>query len=328
LAQLPLAELTLPAGPAALVFVAAFVASAAAIARGRRPRAHAPHPRRRAPVLVVLVLAANAFVWPRAIAPDPSLTGLIVDMVDVGQGEAIVVRAGRSLMLVDGGPDPRRTFEALRARDIGRIDLLVSTHPHEDHVAGLVPVARIMTIGRVLDPMLETDLASYGAFVDALEHRRIAHVPARAGDSFALGPARVDVLWPPDDLMAGTGSDTNNNSIVLAVTYGADRVLLAGETEEEAQQAMLDAGVDLRADVLKVSHHGSARMVPAFYAATGASHALIPVGDNTYGHPAPETLAALEGMTVWRSDLHGDVAAAIDGDAAPVQVRAQRTARG
>ncbi|MDX1449283.1 MAG: competence protein ComEC, partial [Acidimicrobiia bacterium] len=137
--------------------------------------------------------------------------------------------------------------------------------------------------------------------------------------------ATIEILWPPAEHIVGTGSDTNNNSIVARAVLGEGEVLLSGELEEAGMEAVLVGGSDLTSDVLKVSHHGSRRMVPAFYEATGATHALIPVGPNRYGHPAPETLVALRGMEVLRSDTAGDVTVGIDRWGA-VTVRTERSA--
>ncbi|HEX9774669.1 MAG TPA: ComEC/Rec2 family competence protein [Actinomycetota bacterium] len=300
LAHLPLAAVRTPDGAGgvatalALGVVAVVVVMPARATRGART------------VLVgVLLFVAGAAVL-HVTGPPPD-GGLVVTMLDVGQGEAIVVRAGGHAMLVDGGPDPDALVRHLREAGIERLDVMVISHPHEDHVAGLTALPGRIPIGRALDPFIEDDLASYRALVDGLDAAGVPRERARAGTTFALGEARVEVLWPPLRQMAGTPSDVNNNSVVMRIAYGEASMLYAGETEEAAQAELLARPAALRADVLKVSHHGSARMLPAFYASTGAALALIPVGPNSFGHPAPATLEALSSMEVLRTDLAGTV---------------------
>ena len=305
LAQLPLASVATPTGLIGFVIAAALTAGALAAARGKRPR-------RVAPIVLSLALLVTGGTWARAIGPAP-LHGLIVTMINVGQGDAILVREGVHTMLIDGGPDPSLLLKGLAAQGVHRIDLMVISHPHADHVDGLVPVAETFPIARALDPYTQTDLATYGEIVAALQRRHIARDRAVSGMSYRLGAATVDVLWPGVERMQGTPADINNNSIVLRVRYGSDSILLAGEVQEEAQQELLKQPDLLRGSVLKVSHHGSAHMLAAFYAATGARVALIPVGPNTFGHPALQTLAALRGMEILRSDRQGTVSVSVDG---------------
>jgi competence protein ComEC len=246
-------------------------------------------------------------------------------MLYVGQGDAFLVQSGRRTMLVDGGPDDRLLVRELAAHRIARIDLLVMTHPHTDHIDGLARVATSFPVGRALDPLIDSDVPAYRLYERSVARRRIARDRVAAGMRYALGDASVSVLWPPDVHLTGTAEDVNNNSVVLLVAYGTQRVLFAGETQEEAQQELLKRPELLRAGVLKVSHHGSRHMLPEFYAATGARIALIPVGPNTFGHPSPETLAALSGTRILRSDRDGEVTVTLDG-AGGVAVRAERTA--
>ncbi|MGZ4139763.1 MAG: ComEC/Rec2 family competence protein [Actinomycetota bacterium] len=305
LAQLPLASVGTPSGVLGL-FVAVLLAFAAvAAARGKRPR-------RVAPVALSLALVMTGGVWARALGPAP-LHGLVVTMINVGQGDAILVREGAHTMLIDGGPDPSLLLKGLAAQGVHRIDLLVISHPHADHVDGLVPVAATFPIARALDPYTQADLPAYASVVQSLQRRHVPRDRAVAGVTYRLGAATVDVLWPGVERMHDTPADINNNSIVLRVRYGSDSILLAGEVQEEAQQELPAAPSLLRTAVLKVSHHGSAHMLPAFYAATGARVALIPVGPNTFGHPAGQTLAALRGMEILRSDRQGTVSVALDG---------------
>lgn len=313
-AELPGAVLEVPGGVAGLAIVGgSIVVAILASRRGMLSRGGIV-------VLAVLIpLAGGVFT---ACQRQPPLDGLIVTMIDVGQGDALLVTLEGHAMLIDGGDSELDALQALRRYGVRRLDLLVVTHPHDDHISGLVAVARRTPIGVVLDPGLDAGLADYVELEQVIAHRRIPVKIARAGQRFPFGPARIDVLWPIDPLLEGTDSDLNENSVVLRVTYGTDTVLFAGETQEESQRALIGRG-GLAADVVKVAHHGSARMLPEFYAATGAEVALIPVGRNRYGHPAAETLVALQPMQVYRSDLHGDVRVALDGHDG-IQVRTER----
>jgi competence protein ComEC len=234
-------------------------------------------------------------------------------MINVGQGDAIHVQQGTHTMLIDGGPDPSLLLKGLTDQGVHRLDLMVISHPHADHVDGLVPIAERFPIARALDPYTQADLKTYKDIVAALTRRHIPRDRAVAGMTYRLGEATVDVLWPGVERMQGTPADINNNSIVLRVRYGNDAIFLAGEVQEEAQQELLKRPDLLRGAVLKVSHHGSAHMLASFYAATGARVALIPVGPNTFGHPALQTLAALRGMEILRSDRQGTVSVSVDG---------------
>jgi competence protein ComEC len=307
LARVPLAAVSTPAGAWALAVTVGLGALAIASARVRRPG-------RVGPVAVCIALVVAAGTWAGALAP-PLPAGLVMTAFDVGQGDATLVRdsSGRT-MLVDGGPDPTVALRKLARARVGRIDLLVLTHGHADHVNGLVAVARSLRIGRAIDPGIDTDLASYREYVEALARRRIARDVARAGMRYRLGTAAVDVIAPAQ-LLSGTDSDLNNNSVAVRVSYGSASILLSGEVQEEGQDALLAHPELLRATVFKVPHHGSPRFVPAFYAASHARFAVISVGVNSFGHPSPASLATLRlaGMNTLRTDERGDVTIGLDG---------------
>jgi competence protein ComEC len=179
-------------------------------------------------------------------------------------------------------------------------------------VVGLPSVLARFQVGVVLQPgcpstsSLQVDLDRAIA-VEGIEVRT-----PWAGETFVVGDVRLDVL-SPHECYTGTESDTNNDALVIRLSRGDDVVLLATEPEEPAQEWLLEqhaeAGLDLSADVLKVPHHGAATSVAEFFDAVAAPVAVVSVGENTYGHPVPTTLAALEGAgsTVWRTDRRGTV---------------------
>jgi len=308
LARVPSASVDLPGGltgKAALVVICALPLLAL---RARRPS-------RSSSLLIALALFATTMIWARALA-EPPLGGLVLTALDVGQGDAWLLRTpDGATMLVDGGPDEARTISKLRAHGVRRIDLLVLTHPHADHVDGLPAVVEHYPVGRALEAGLDANLPALPAFRNALRARGVQEDIVRRGAQYALGGAAIVEVLGPATLMQGTNSDLNNNSVVLRIHFGGTCLMMSGEVQEEGQQALLNARDDLRCPVMTVPHHGSRHMLPTYFAAVAPQVALISVGlHNDFGHPSGETLGALQQLNVrvLRTDLDGDVSAALD----------------
>jgi len=260
--------------------------------------------------VAVALVAATRLTGSRGWPP----TAWAVVACDVGQGDALVVRTGPGQgIVVDAGPDPDLVDACLRRLDVTLVPLLVLTHLHADHVEGVPGVLR----GRRVDAVLA---GPYGE--PAAEAERVtgwladAAVPlwlARPGQSRQVGDAALVVLGP-QRVIAGEGSTPNNASVVVWVRTHGVTALLTGDVESAAQRMLLASpAVDaaLPVDVLKVPHHGSANQDPELLAGSGARVGLISVGaGNDYGHPAVQTLRALQraGVIVARTDLGGDIA--------------------
>lgn len=255
---------------------------------------------------------------------------LVMTFLDVGQGDAVVIQAppGRTVM-VDGGGEveghvtgydvgARRVVPALRRLGLRHIDLLILTHPHEDHVGGLVAVLQNFSVGLVLDSGFVHPAPSYVQFLRLIEARRIPYQLARRGVRFELGGGVAGiVLSPTEPLLSGTGSDVNLNSVVFRLVYGAVSALFTGDVEAAVESRLLEEGDELHSTLLKVAHHGSATSTTAeFLDAVAPDVAVISVGRfNPFGHPHQATLRALEavGAVIYRTDLHGAISASSDG---------------
>jgi competence protein ComEC len=261
-------------------------------------------------VALALLVGGNAFA-----AGRPS--GLTITFFDVGEGDAALVRSpGGATILVDGGPDPEQVATDLASAGIHRLDMVVATHPHLDHYEGLAAVLARVPTGVVLDTGCHPDESRsppYLAFLDAVDAAGVPERHAVAGDALVVGDIQIAVL-SPDRCWQGTNSDANNDSLVLLLRCGTARVLFANEPEAAAQQAMLDAHEPIVAPVLNVPHHGSATSIAPFLRAVHAAVAVVSVGPNSYGHPAPSTIRTLlaSGARVFRTDLNGTVTVAFE----------------
>jgi competence protein ComEC len=245
-------------------------------------------------------------LWSSALSAGPP-SGLTVRFFDVGQGDAALLTSpGGVAILVDGGPEPDQVATELVALGVNRLDLVVASHPHADHVVGLPAVLARIPVALLLEPGCEDDSPDGAALDDAATSEHITVRHPRAGDVLRVGDVRLEIL-SPDRCWSGTESDTNNDAIVVRASIGEDSVLFATEPEEPAQQVLLDEGADLHADVLKVPHHGAATSIEPFFDAVDADVAIVSVGPNTYGHPVPEVLDWIRatGAEVLRTDRAG-----------------------
>jgi len=256
---------------------------------------------------VVLGLAIGVWRPPETGWPP---RGWVMVSCDVGQGDASVLPvADGEAIVVDTGEEDIPVDRCLSSLGIHTVRLLVLTHGDADHVEGW----RGAVDGRRVDQVVVG--TSGGPPIPGVPR----HV-ASAGESFALGDTSAEVLWPPAD--EPSAGDRNAVSVVLRATVRGVRILLTGDVGARAQLRLLRGGVDVRADVLKVPHHGSADQEPRFIRAVGATAATISAGqDNDYGHPTVTLLSLLResGVRSWRTDTDGDIAIVVrDGQVSVV----------
>jgi competence protein ComEC len=273
------------------------------------------------PALVLLVVALAAGVAGRLLfrrAPAPG--GIRTTFFDVGQGEAALVQSpGGANVLIDGGPDPEAVAGHLARRGVRRLDLVVFSHDHADHVAGLPAVLRRIPARAVIAPV------PGGRFVRGMAPRLVPRQSGE-GDRILAGDLVVDVLGPPSTLRAaaagplpspegGEGSPVNNASLVLRVSWGRGCELFTGDIEEEAQRTLLERHrSEIDCTVLKAPHHGSPRLLAEFVQAVDPEWVTASVGRNSFGHPSLTALAMFDyvGASVLRTDRLGDIVLEMD----------------
>lgn len=257
---------------------------------------------------------------------------LQVTMLDVGQGDAIFIRTpSGATALVDGGGTWQGIEEEsgrnvgtdvivpfLRHTGVRRINVVINTHPHEDHLQGLLPILADYDVQIAVDSGQRTSSVTFHRYLQLIEQKGIRRLQAVSGDVIWLDrDVFLHVLHPQRLLLDGTRSDLNNNSVVIKLAYKNTAVLLTGDIEAEAQLALLRNGAPLAAHVVKVPHHGSRlALVTAFYEKVSPEVAVIAVGHNSHGHPSPEVVDTLHrlGAAVYRTDVHGAIQLISDGD--------------
>ena len=239
--------------------------------------------------------------------------------LDVGQGDCTIIRCDGETMIIDGGPRAASGFLYSYIRDtlaLTHVDYIISTHPHVDHVYGLATVLNAVPVDLVLTPVTEWDSVAFSYMMKyAAKQGTPVEVP-REGDTLQLGGATVTVLhcWPE----AVDFGRTNDSSIVVRIDYGTTSFLVTGDAEDWSEYQMIDSGMNLRADVLKVAHHDSRySSTMEFLRAVQPDYAVISSGaGNDYGHPHAETLDRLAkaGARVLRTDEMGTIVISSDGE--------------
>lgn len=258
-----------------------------------------------------------------SFSQKPAATGDIrVYFLNVGQGDASYIKtpSGEDI-LIDGGPDNRVLDELGKVMDVSdkEINLVILTHPHADHLGGLLAVLGRYKVDEVWETGVDYSSATYEAWRQEILNQQITDKIVKAGDTKTFGEAKILVLYPLSPIANEKIDNLNNASIVNRLDYKKFSVLFTGDAEKEIQQKLLDSDVraNLFATVLKVPHHGSADgLLEDFLKVVRPAIAVIGVGQNNkYNHPAPSTINLLKNYAVriYRTDQGGTIEVSSDG---------------
>lgn len=280
-------------------------------------------------LLAVLAIAAIVLYlcWPRLMKlihreepPLPADDRLKVCFIDVGQGDSTLITAGGKTMLVDCGEEEFAGDAAkfLKSSGIERIDYLVGTHPHSDHMGGMYRIIEDFDIGEVIIPDMPDEMLpttrTFEKFLDACHEKGLSITRAEPGRFIYIGDARAEIVGP----QGSDYTDLNNYSVSLYIRHGKNSFLLTGDAEEESEADMLSSGQLRHADVYKVGHHGSSSSSSAAFLRTvSPDYAVISCGaENPYGHPHESVMERLKRYTdkIYRTDNCGTITFTSDGE--------------
>lgn len=243
---------------------------------------------------------------------------VLVHYIDVGQGDSMLIQAGDANILIDAGENDKAedVVAYLNSAGVQRLDMVVGSHPHSDHIGGLDVVidtfdVKQVVMGDVPKAIIPTS-RTYTDVLKAVKNKGLTMTLAHAGDCYKIGGGTLLVLGPVEDY-----NDLNDTSLVMKFTYGDISFLFTGDQESGAEKDLLESGADVSATVLKIGHHGSSTSSSEdFLQAVGAKCYVIEVGKgNEYNHPHVEIRKRLgnAGKPVYRTDLNGDIVIATDG---------------
>lgn len=255
-------------------------------------------------IILGIILSSNQKIW-----------GLKVVFLNVGQGDAILVSQGNTQLLIDGGRDGKTLLA-----ELGKyvpfwdrtIELVMVTHPDQDHIGGLAQLAKTYRIETVLETQKKSTSQAYKHWEELLGNKKVSKIEAKKGVVVRMPKGgELEILHPLKSVSETDGGDSNANSVVARLSYGGNEFLFTGDLPIEAEGGLMQSGQNLRADFLKVSHHGSKYATSdEFLEVVKPQAAIISVGkNNSYGHPNEEVLQRLRkrAVEILRTDERGDI---------------------
>ncbi|WP_058486773.1 ComEC/Rec2 family competence protein [Defluviitalea phaphyphila] len=240
---------------------------------------------------------------------------LKVHFIDVGQADSILIDQNGKYMLIDAGnnADSDLIIDYLKKQGVKKLEYVVGTHPHEDHIGSLDTVINTFEIGKVLMPKVTNTTKTFEDVINAIKDKGLKITTPKVGDKYTLDEGEWIILAPNKDEY----EDFNNYSIVIKYVFGNHSFLFTGDAEKESEEEMLLNNIELKSDVLKIGHHGSnTSTTDEFLEAVNPSYGIICVGqDNKYKHPHEETIDKLikNNVEILRTDKNGTIIFTSDG---------------
>jgi len=251
-------------------------------------------------------------VLPPTTIPSTA-NSLLFTFLNVGQGDATLIQmSDGKTVLIDGGESDSGIVSQLQALGVQRIDLMIATHPHSDHIGGLVPVLQNFPVSKVVTSGQSHTTSVYEHFLDGIASAQAEYIEVKRGDVISLSGVNFQVLNPPNF----NNPDLNENSVVLQFKVGQTTFLMMGDSGADTEASLISAGLLQKIDILKIGHHASTTgSTLAFLNLLQPTIALYSAGiNNQYGHPAPLTIASLTSViaTVYGTDKNGVISIQVD----------------
>lgn len=247
-----------------------------------------------------------------------SQDNLLVHYIDVGQGDSILVQVNNKNLLIDAGPKDSqdKLMDYLKSQRIQNLDYVITTHPHEDHIGGMAEIIKNFNIGKFYAPKVTSNTKTFQNMMSELKNKnlKVRVIKAGMGNDINLGEnTKVEVFSPVSEKY----SDLNDYSPIMKITYGKTSFLFTGDAGKLVEKEVLQKGYDVKADVLKLGHHGSTTSTGKdFLSRVNPKTGVISVGvNNDYGHPHKETLQLLQqaNIKVYRTDKDGTIVLSSNG---------------
>ncbi|GIM30322.1 metallo beta-lactamase superfamily lipoprotein [Clostridium polyendosporum] len=261
---------------------------------------------------------SNSYSLEKPTNTTASRDNLLVHYIDVGQGDSILIQVNDKNLLIDAGSKDSqdKLMDYLKSRGIQNLDYVVATHPHEDHIGGMAQIIKNFNIGKFYAPKVTSTTKTFQNMMSQLKNKslKVTVIKAGMGNDINLGEnTKVEVYSPVSEKY----NDLNDYSPIMKITYGKTSFLFTGDAEKLVEKEVLQKGHDVKADVLKLGHHGSTTSTgKEFLSKVNPKIGVISVGaNNDYGHPHKETLQSLQqaNIKIYRTDKDGTVVLSSNG---------------